>query len=200
MKKSRKSLRLRKETIKEIPQVKQAVACRWKLLGRVTAAAAEEPVTRGNLLSAVTIATTTTQVARIFMSCRVRRVRIWQVNSSSTNPLGISSGTDAPDVMWESDLGDIVKHLRPQMGTEPGYADSYAPKNSLAGMWSITGIAETDVLFRYNCAAGAIIQVDMDAFINDSSLTPTTGVSSGRTVGQCYYALGSKINFLNMNA
>ena len=180
MKKSKqKSRKPRNVTIiKEIPEVKQALMCSWKLLGRVSSAAAEEPVTRGNCLSAITIATTTTQVARIFMSCVIRRVSIWQIVSSSTNPLGITSGTDTPSVGWESDSGPLVKRIRPQIGTEVGYVSSKPPPNSFAGYWSLTGINETDVLFNYNAAAGAIIQVEMDCYLNDSSVVATTGVSA----------------------
>lgn len=86
------------------------------------------------------------------------------------------------------------------MGTEIGYVDSKAPKkDSLARFWSVSGINETDVLFRYTALAGAIIQVEMECKINDSTVAAVTGVSSGRTVGQTYYALGSKIVFLSMN-
>lgn len=201
MKKSKQKVRkvTLDRTIKPIPKVKQVLRGQWKLVGIVTSAAAEEPVTRGNCLSALTMATTTTQVARLFMTCRIRKVSIWQVSSSATNPLGINATPSFPSVEFESDAGPLGKTLNPQLGTEPGYVEARPPSHSFAGFDSISGINETDVLFRYNCAANAIIQVVMDYEINDSSVTAVTGSSSGRTVGEVYYSLGAKIAFANMN-
>ena len=202
MKKSKRKTgakRSRSQNLLKIPSTKQGLKCRWKLIGRVTSAASEEPVTRGNLLSAIVIATTTTQVARIFMSCRVRCVRIWTIESTATNPIGIASAVNTPSVGWESDAGPLVKTISPQLGTEPGYVESYPPPDSFARFWSMTDINGTDVLFNYNAPAGSYIQIDMDCWINDSSITAYTGVSSGRTVGEVYYAIGSKITFLDMN-
>jgi hypothetical protein len=104
-----------------------------------------------------------------------------------------------PSVLWESNAGPIVMILRPQMGADVGCIDTKPPKNSFAGMWSLTGVDETDVLFRFSALANACIQVDFDAFINDSTVGAVTGVSSGRTVGEVYYALSSSITFLGMS-
>lgn len=185
--------------VSPIPATKQALPVRWKLLGRVITDSDQATVTRGNLLSAITMATTTTQVARIFMSARIRRIKIWQVNSTSSDPLGMMDSSYGPSVLWESNAGPIVMNLRPQMGSQVGTIDTKPPKNSFAGVWSLTGIDETDVLFRFSALANACIQVDFDAYINDSTVGAVTGVSAGRTVGEVYYSLSSAIQFLGMS-
>lgn len=182
-----------------MPEVKQGLHVRWKLYGRVTADAAEEPITRGQCMSAVTVACTTTLVARIFMSCRITRMRIWQVDSSATDPLGAAQSIYNPSVSWAADAGPLVKTLRPQLGTTPGYVDSKPPKYSLTNFWCMSGTDENDVLFYYNALSGAVVLLEMEAWINDSSVSPVTGVTSGKVVGSVYYALGSKIMFDNMN-
>ena len=197
--KSKKSRRPRKETINDIPEVKQALRTKWRLLGRVTADCAEEPITRGQCMSAVAVACTSTLLARIFMSVRVLRVRIWQIDSNATDPLGSVSATGNPSVSWASNYGPLVKTLKPQMGTEPGHCDTKPPKDSQASFWSESNSDENDVLFYFNALSGSIIQVEMDCWVNDSSVAPTTGSTSGKVVGSLYYNLGSKISFLNMN-
>lgn len=203
-KNSKKSSRSSKQpipvtAISSIPVTKQALPVRGKLLGRVITDSDQATVTRGNLLSLITMATTTTQVARLFMSVKIRRIRIWQVNSTASDPLGMMDSQYGPSVLWESNAGPIVMILRPQMGADVGCIDTRPPKSSFAGFWSLTGVDETDVLFRFSALANACIQVEFDAFINDSTVGAVTGVSAGRTAGEVYYALGSSITFLGMS-
>lgn len=180
-------------------EIKQALRCRYKLYGIVNSAAAEEPVARGQLLSLANIACTTTLVARIFMSCRLIRFTMWQINTSAADPLGDSTTLNNPSVSWASDYGPLVKYICPQIGVQPGYCDSRPPKTSLASFWNESGTSETDVLFYYNASAGCIVLIEVDAYLNDSSVAPVTGAAVGRVVGSMYYSLGSKITFLNMN-
>jgi hypothetical protein len=185
--------------ISPIPVTKQALIVKGKLLGRVITDSDQATVTRGNLLSLVTMATTTTQVARLFMSVILRRIRIWQVNSTSSDPLGMMDSSYGPSVLWESDHGPITMILRPQMGADVGSIDTKPPKNSLAGYWSTSNVDETDILFRFSALANACIQVEFEARINDSTVGAITGVSAGRTAGEVYYSLGSSITFLGMS-
>ena len=186
-------------TVSPLPVVRQALHVQGTLMGRVITDSDQATVTRGNLLSMITMATTTTQVARLFMSIRLKRIRIWQVNSTSSDPLGMADSSYGPSVLWESDHGPLAMILRPQIGADVGMFDGKPPKNSLAGFWSESNVDETDILFRFSALANAYIEVVFEAYINDSTIGAITGVSAGRVAGEVYYSLGSAITFLGMS-
>jgi hypothetical protein len=153
-----------------------------------TSALVKGSVTRAQLLDSVLVASTTTQFCRLFQSIVIRKVRIWSITSTSTNPIGNSLEVD---LQWEATRGPAIAVSAVQMGIEPGCWETVPPPDSLASFWSQTGSDESEVLAYISCPASSIFHITFEAYLNAGTFAAITSAGSGLTVGRIYYRIST---------
>jgi hypothetical protein len=113
-------------------------------------------VTRGKLLNLIGLASSSTNAYRIISGIRLRAVHIWTDSSPASGTVDTSTfewtgGYTRPSVTTTSAMGT----------SGVTYQRHVPPKFSLAADWSISGVAESDVLFAYNVTVGDVVQLDV---------------------------------------
>jgi hypothetical protein len=140
-------------------------------------------VTRGTLLSLLGLATSTTNAYRVIGAIRLRTVHVWN-NPSST---GATSNTS---FSWSAIDTRPSTQISTSLGTAAGtYMRYVPPSHSLAGMWSIADVNESDSLFNFTFSPYDTIQLDVTYQLQNgvnSAFSPTSITSSGMSVGFIY--------------
>jgi len=131
----------------------------------------------------------TTTVYKVCNFIRVRSVTIWGGPPSTGAPSTIVfqwSGTVAasigPNQQW-SDTSIGMTHVA-RLKVKP-------PVNSQAAQWQSTGggaAPGTNVLFNYSLPANSVIQISLDASVNDDNTASSVTVSGGATLGVIFAA------------
>jgi len=142
------------------------------------------PITRAMLLNLYSVATTTTNQARLITATRLKRVRVWgqppALGATSTPIVVEWLGTNAPSTI----------HSDSPMGVDASHITTIPPVDSTASWWNISGgAAENEVLFKITGPVGTIIDVDLSLrFADDeAAVNAESGTGAAATVGRVYW-------------
>jgi hypothetical protein len=142
-------------------------------------------LTRAELLNLLVVAdSTVTEGWRIFSGIKLNRVEIRAVSQTSgagsdTVPLTIS-------VEWTSTYGPSSEVSDSGTPIHPPLIITSPPPQSLASFWSLTGSNESDVIALYNIPQGAVIDIWVDAILQDGQTPVSVNGFSSMTAGQVY--------------
>jgi hypothetical protein len=144
---------------------------------------------RSTILNLLGVATTTTQVARLFAGVKINRIEIFGVSGSG------STGTTASTVSleWLSEFGPSSEMSDTGNAFNPPHLVCTPPPQSTASFWSLTGSNEGVSLFSIAAPAGSVVDLWLDVVLFDAE-TPTLITSTSiLTVGGTYagYLTGS---------
>jgi hypothetical protein len=160
----------------------------------VTGSAPNLVVTRGNVLNLLVCAVSTTSVARIWGSCKINKLKIWQA-TQATAPTSSFTGVQlewlseqGPDRVMQ-DTGNIMR---------PAHISSRPPNTSFASFWNLSGSNESVNLFKLSAQPfggtsgtgtplliGSIVEIHMTVTnLDDETPVLTTVVAA--TQGQVY--------------
>ncbi len=131
------------------------------------------------------IATAATTACHLSYAIRLRRLRVWA--------WPVTVGTPAiATIDWNSNsaTGGIYGPGSQKTATtvsldRPAYLNCRPPKDSLADMWHRPD--DTTVLLNLTLPAGALIDAEIDAVLNDSEVPIASASVTGATVGQIYH-------------
>jgi len=141
------------------------------------------PITRNMLLNLMTVATTTTNQARIFDAVKLKRVRCWG------EPPALGSAPTSLQVEWLGNQAPSTIHSDTAIGVRPAFVDTRPPLDSSDRWWSISGTNGSEVLFNYTGPAGSIVDVMLSFRLNDdeAAIFGEAGTAAGATIGVMYY-------------
>lgn len=151
------------------------------------AAIANETITKHEFLEIMTVAVSATSVITVFSAIRIRRIRLWALSSTATNPLGAAG---ALSLEWKTDESDTKIRLDAQMGIDTAYLSLVPPPKSTAAFWFDSDTPD-DNLFAFTCPANSVMDVSFDGVVNSGDYTYLTVVTSGKTAGRMYYRMGA---------
>lgn len=152
-------------------------------------AVSNETITKHELLEMVMVATGATTSVTLFQSIRLRRIRMWALSSTATNPLGAASSLS---VEWKTDIADGAGRLDTQIGDRIAYLDVRPPPKSTASFWILSDAADDDLL-AFTCPLNTVLDVTFDAYINSGDYTYLSVATSGKTAGRVYYRFGAEM-------
>ncbi len=127
-----------------------------------------------------TIATTTTSVATIASTVRLRRITIWpDAGGEATIYWSPAPGTGdgQPDIAHDESIPTGITMDKP--------VTSMPPRNSLASFWRTPLSSSPVEIFKITATAGSIIDVELD-FTICRGIIPTVLTVTGATVNSFY--------------
>jgi len=136
-------------------------------------------LTRGDTLNLIVLPTSVILAAGLLASSRIREIRVYSCQSSSTSPLGDANESI---VTWYSTLGKKVAVRGTQMGIAPGFVRTTPPEHSLASFWTNTRSTLTEELVDIFTSSthGTIVDITYDlVFDNGADGARTFAISSG---------------------
>jgi hypothetical protein len=142
-------------------------------------------LTRAELLNLIVVAdSTVTEGWRVFSGVKLNRVEIRAV--SATSGAGSDTQILTTTVEWTSTYGPSSEVSDSGTPLHPPLIITSPPPQSLASFWSLTGSNESDVIAILGVPQGAVMDIWVDAILQDGQ-TPVaiTGFSS-MTAGQVY--------------
>jgi len=155
-----------------------------KTVRYVTSSAIATSATNTQIGNFLVIGGGTTTCYKVANFIRVRCVTLWAGPPSTGAPSTVVfqwSGTVAasigPNQQWSGTSIGMTHVAR--LRVKP-------PVNSQAAEWQSTGggaAPGTNVLFNYSLPANSIIQIDLDASVNDDGTASSVAVGSGATLG-----------------
>jgi hypothetical protein len=140
-------------------------------------------VNRTLLLNLLGLATTTTQVGRLFAGIKLNRVEVFGVSGAGTT--GLTASTVS--VEWLSNLGPSSEKSDTGNVFNPAHVVTSPPPQCLASFWSISGSSESELLMNVVCPSGGIVDIWVDIVLNDGE-TPVLVTSSTTLVVGATYA------------
>jgi len=151
------------------------------------ASAIPQNITYQNLLDAVCIATTTTNLVQAFQMVKVRAVRVWaQPTTAST--AGAAPVANKASVEFEGttvgQMGDGLIAVNLSMGVEPAFVQLIAPKTAQCSQWQVSA---NTVAFRILCPPGGIVDVDLTFRNTYGSAQNTQSTGAGLSAGSWYF-------------
>lgn len=169
-----------------IPQFQSTVRVKHHFRYQAVASAGPVSITRAELLNMLVVGVSSTQVARMFSGIKLNRVEIRALSVPN-----LAAGTDAQllteTIEWTSSYGPSSEVSDSGTPLHPPLLITAPPAQSLASFWSLTGSNESDVLFLLNITGGAIMDVWVDAILQDGQSPTVIGsFTSTPTVGQVY--------------
>lgn len=142
---------------------------------RFTATAAAITVlTQWGLSTLLSVCYTTATAARgLFYAVRIREIEIW-------SPVPSIGATQSCAVRWSGGtLGSDANVSDTSMNvSEPAHVRSSPPARTTAQYWCNNDLAQT-VLCAINYGAGAVIDVELDLILANSSQTIITAIAAG---------------------
>jgi hypothetical protein len=142
-------------------------------------------LTRAELLNLLVVAdSTVTEGWRIFSGVKLNRVEIRAV--SQTSGAGSDTVLLTTSVEWTSTYGPSSEVSDSGTPLHPPLIITSPPSQSLASFWSLTGVNESDVLALYVVPQGAIIDIWIDAIVQDGQTPVAVPGFATMTAGQVY--------------
>jgi len=168
-----KSTRVRvgKAEISHPPQIQEYAVRHGTRLRFVAGSALEQQITYQNLLDTMLMATTTTQLADVFTSVKVRKVEVW-----AAPLLGSAvSVSVAFDSAVAGNLGDQRLHTDTSMGIQPAHVSARPSPKAQAAQFQPSSVSNA---FFLTCPSGSVIDVEL-TFVQSS----VTGAMIAQNVG-----------------
>jgi len=141
------------------------------------------PITRAMLLNLYSMATTTTNQFRVLTAVKLKKLEVW------VDPPALGSASTSVHVEWVGNQAPSTIHSDASMGVRPAHVLSKPPADSSDRWWSISGVNETETLFKITASAGSIIDVSMSLRYADDEapVAAENGTGAGATVGHVYF-------------
>lgn len=140
-------------------------------------------VTRGMLLNLYSMATTTTNQNRLITAIKLKRVQVWGVVA------GIGSAPSTISVEWVGNQAPSTLHSDVSTGVRCGYISTKPPQDSSDRWWSISGVNESEVLFKIFTLVNSIVDITVSIrFADDeAAVSAENGTGAASTVGKVYF-------------
>jgi hypothetical protein len=150
----------------------------------VASAATNGPIYFDNI-NAFGMAVSSTVAYGLYDAVRLRRVKVWGVNSSSAQT---STSMCTVSVEWSGAYGPGTKITGIGNADRPAFIDCRPPPLSDADRWQQLSGSQHNVAFYLNVPAGAVVEVDAELTqIIDAASNPVTyAYSGGMTTGEIY--------------
>lgn len=123
------------------------------------------------------------QSARLFSGVKFNRI---EVRATGTNSGGSDITLTTISVEWTSNLGPTTEVSDTGTPLNPPLIITSPPRNSLASFWSITGANESEVLFILTVNSGCVIDIWLDAVMQDGQSPVLITLSAGLTIGAVF--------------
>ncbi len=137
---------------------------------------------RSQLLSLLGIGSGSTSIYRLFSSVKLNRVEVWAVAGTGASDYALANVS----LNWLSTLGPNTEVSASGNAINTAHFATSPPRSSLASFWSLSGNNETELLFNVTVPTTAIIDVWIDAILNDGPGTTVT-TSNSTTANNLYF-------------
>ncbi len=145
-------------------------------------------INRKDLLDLIVLPDTTTTAYGLLKSVKILGIRMWNVVSTATNPLGTG---DDNTVTWLSSLGKEITVRSTQMGVAPGYLSTRPPTNSLASFWTSANSDLTEEIVVIDAGNGSIIDIHYAIIFANNQAARNFAISTGIVGKVSYNSFGS---------
>jgi len=164
------------------PQIKSNIIFSHRYRYVATGAAIAVNITGASLMLAAGCvgSVVNTTVVSLYTSVRLKRIEIW-----SPPPLaGASSCT--VQYLTTDGVGAAVEHSDTSVSPAyPAHLVSRPPSRDLSSFWQSPATTNNN-MFAISCAAGSLIDVDLELILNDGNSILALAVAAA-AVGQIYY-------------
>lgn len=162
------------------PPFRPTISCSHRFRFENSTRGGSSTVTRGDILSMVVVAMSSTATVRILESVRLRSVEMW------ANPQSFGAGPPSMQIEWKGENAPSTVISDTSMGVRPAHIRSRPPARSSAQWWSMSGSQESDELFSLVLPNYCIVDVVVDMRFVDTE-NPSSGPSStGLILGKLY--------------
>jgi hypothetical protein len=167
-----------------IPQFASTVSVRHHFRYQASGVLSNKSITRGSLLNLLVSGAfqLTNQLNRLFSAVKLNKVEARCPTGGSDVALNTLS------IEWFSTLGPTSEVSDTGTPLHPPILVTSPPRQSLAGFWSLTGTSESDVLFQINGPTGTIVDIWIEATLQDGE-SPTVIVPTNAPSNGALYAL-----------
>jgi len=140
-------------------------------------------VTYADILDAICMAVTTTNLCDVYTAVKVNGVEAWFLPASDVSPGTITILYDNVD---SGSLGDQKVHTDTSMGIQPAHVKAVPAVMSQQAQWQFTSAQPA---FNLNCPVGTIIDVSVSLRnpVNGSQFQAAQSAGVALTVGKIYY-------------
>ncbi len=145
-------------------------------------------IDRRDLINLIVLPLTSSTAAGLLKSVKINRIRMWNIASTATNPLGI--GADCT-VRWLSTLGKEKTVRSTQMGVAPGYLDTKPPQNSLASFWTSPNSDLNETICDISAEDGTIIDINYSIIFANDDAARVFAITTGIVNKVSYNSFGS---------
>jgi len=159
-----------------IPTVKFTHKFRFTNSGVATAV----PVTRGNLLNLIQMATSVFTSVRVFAAVKLVSVEVW-------TPPPTTLGTAKVSLEWKGANAPSTIKSDNAMGVLPAHIHTSPPVDSSSKWWSISGSNESEVLFVLTTDVSSVLDVVVLCSMIDDDAPIAGDAITGGTLGQLYF-------------
>jgi hypothetical protein len=149
---------------------------------QASAAVAEQPVTRQDLLNLMVVATTAANAFGIIGAVKIKKVRIWSPILSTFVP-------ETVQIEWNGGLyAPSAIHSAVSEGLFPAKLETSPPPMSSPDLWSLVGATNlAEVLFTVTAPVNSIIQLSAAIRLMDDEPPGVVTAGVALTVGKVYY-------------
>jgi len=177
---NRRSTRATQRIVPHPTQFQSTITSSRKARFSGAVAATAVPLTRGQLLNHLFVnASSGTTNWRLLSAIKINRIEIWTPGTSAFVPATCY-------VEWISEQGPTKIVSDTSITTECAYVNTTPPPRSLAGFWSVTGTAESDVLCILNIPVNSIVDLSY-SYVLQNGETPVQFTSTNNGVAGTVY-------------